>query len=127
MIVREVRLILLLLALGAVATFGITAAYTNLTGILRNVIPLLIVIALILVAIGSLELLVVKREVRFVAASSENVIAARPIAAAGLAAILASGVLVPPTYVQQIDSDTNVILGVPSGAGTNAVNSALNG
>jgi hypothetical protein len=63
-ILREVKLILLILALCTLAALGITFAYTHMSGLAERVVPLLIVILLIAVAISALEGLTNERESR---------------------------------------------------------------
>jgi hypothetical protein len=63
MMLREMKLISLIVALCALATLSISAAYTNLNGTTGRIAPLLIVIALIVIAISLLEVLTQKVEV----------------------------------------------------------------
>jgi len=63
MIVKEIKLILLIVAICLLATFGVTASYANPTGAIGPTTPLLIVIALIVIAILQVEALARKAEV----------------------------------------------------------------
>jgi hypothetical protein len=96
MILREIKLVSVIVSLCVLATLGITASYANLAGMIGRVTPLFIVIALILAAILLLEALAQKVEIRasmFVAsAAHENVIGtlAPVAAAAAMGAILLS-------------------------------------
>lgn len=83
--VVEIKLILLIVAMCALATLGITAAYADMTGTMGRVAPLLIVIGLIATTIFLLEISTQKAEIQsrgFESAQRENTIGTRvPLAA----------------------------------------------
>jgi hypothetical protein len=127
MILREVKLISLLVALCAFAAFGITASYKDLAGSAGQVVALFIVITLIVVAIFLAEAL--RQRINVPPSSpmaSENVIGlSNPVAAGVVAALIATtsgGIPVPqPQIFVSNEKVQNISPVAVASAGSNVV------
>jgi hypothetical protein len=89
MIKREIKLVLLITVLCALAALGVSSSYAGLTGTIGRITPLLIVIALIVLAISLLEMLTQKVDLRSSASVSNTIGSMVPIAA-GILSVLSS-------------------------------------